>query len=193
MTQDARIDAAIAKAGDFARPILTELRAALHEAEPGLTETVKWGRPFFELEGRPIAFMAAFKAHCGFGFWRGPETGKESEAAGQYGKLLSLADLPPRAELVVLIRAQIAQARTEKPAAPPRVRKPELPMPDDFAGALAAAPEANAHFRAFAPGQRRDYIEWITEAKRPETRAKRLATAVCEIAQGRRHNEKYRG
>lgn len=192
MATDARVDAVIAKAGDFARPILIELRAALHEAEPALTETIKWGRPFFELEGRPFAFMAAFKAYCGFGFWRGPETGREDEGAGQYGRLASLADLPPRGELVALIRVQAAGARIAERPTPPPARKPAIPVPDDLTTALAASPEAEAQFAAFTPSQRRDYLEWITEAKRPETRTKRIATAISEIAAGRRHNEKYR-
>ncbi|PZU10144.1 YdeI/OmpD-associated family protein [Sphingomonas sp.] len=192
MASDPRIDAAIAKAGDFARPILIELRAALHEAEPTLSETIKWGRPFFELDGRPFAFMAAFKAHCGFGFWRGPETGREAEGAGQFGRLLSSADLPPRRELVALIRAQAADARAPKPAAAPRAAKPDLPVPDDLAAALAADAGAQARFAGFAPGQRRDYIEWVIGAKRPKTRAKRIAETVARVARGIRRNEEYR-
>ncbi|MDO6416853.1 YdeI/OmpD-associated family protein [Sphingomonas sp. BIUV-7] len=192
MAKDDRVDAAIAKAGDFAKPILGRLRAALHEAEPGLVETIKWGRPFFELDGRPFAFMAAFKAHCGFGFWQGAETGREEEGAGQYGRIASLADLPPDAELVALIRARAAEARLERPSRPRRIAKGEAALPDDLASALAADPQAAAHFAGFAPGQRRDYIDWVTEAKRPETRARRIGETVAQVAQGLRRNEKYR-
>jgi len=95
MTSDPRVDAYIARQGEFARPILEHLRAAVHAACPEAEETMKWSMPHFVHKGEILAGMAAFKAHATFGFWRGKEvvgeTGAERDAMGQFGRLRSLA------------------------------------------------------------------------------------------------------
>src|SRR5262245_28718851 len=97
--KDPRIDASIAQSGDFAKPILTHLRKLIHTACPDVTETIKWGMPFFEYKGQ-LCNMAAFKAHCSFGFWKGEllfgrkPGGAEDEGMGYFGKLTKLSDLP---------------------------------------------------------------------------------------------------
>jgi uncharacterized protein YdeI (YjbR/CyaY-like superfamily) len=197
MAADPRIDDYIAAQADFARPILAHLRAAVHAACPGAEETLKWGMPAFLWNGQILATMAAFKAHAPFGFWRGKdvvgETGAERGAMGQFGRLTSLADLPEPAVLDRLIRK--AMAVGEAGAAPRGVKHPkaEIPVPDDLSTALDANDAARASFEAFPPGARREYLEWITSAKRPETRAGRIARAVEWIAEGRRRNWKYEG
>ncbi|NIJ06579.1 uncharacterized protein YdeI (YjbR/CyaY-like superfamily) [Sphingomonas vulcanisoli] len=190
MPQDQRIDAFIAKAQPFAQPILRQVRKAMHAALPDVEEAIKWGMPFFLIGGRPFANMAAFKAHAAFGFWKGPRTGKEADAMGQYGRLTKVEDLPPEPEFIALIRAQAASAASAlpKPKAPP---KPALETPDDLAEALASDAEACAVFHGFPPGCRREYIEWIVQAKRPETRASRIAKAVAQMAEGKKLNWKY--
>ena len=77
---DPRVDAYIAKSAPFARPIQKRLRAAVHEACPEAEETIKWGMPFFLVDGKVLCFMAAFKAHAGFGFWRRGKTAVLGEA-----------------------------------------------------------------------------------------------------------------
>ena len=197
MSSDPRIDAYIARQADFARPILEHLRRLVHDAAPEAEETIKWGMPFFTLKGRPLANMAAFKAHASFGFWKAGEvigpTGSEREAMGQFGRLASIADLPPEDELKGLIR-RAAEVAAEGPK--PRERKapkPELPVPAELRAALDAEPRAAATFDGFPPGCRREYVEWVSEAKRPETRAKRVAQAVEWMAEGKRRNWKYEG
>jgi uncharacterized protein YdeI (YjbR/CyaY-like superfamily) len=197
MSRDPRIDAYIARQADFARPILEHLRRLVHDAAPEAEETIKWGMPFFTLKGRPLANMAAFKAHASFGFWKAGEvigpTGSEREAMGQFGRLASIADLPPEDELKGLIR-RAAEVAAEGPK--PRERKapkPELPVPAELRAALDAEPRAAATFDGFPPGCRREYVEWVSEAKRPETRAKRVAQAVEWMAEGKRRNWKYEG
>jgi hypothetical protein len=196
MTQDPRIDAYIARQADFARPILEHLRAAIHAACPEAEETLKWSMPHFLYKGGILAFMAAFKAHATFGFWRGSEVvgaaGAGEPAMGQFGKLRSLADLPPPEELAALIRKAMAAAGNgEKRPRPSKPPKPAPETPPDLAAALADAPPARAAFDAFPPSCRREYVEWIVEAKRPETRAKRIAQAVAWMAEGKRRNWKY--
>ncbi len=194
--RDPRIDAYIAKAAPFARPILEHLRALVHRAAPEIVETVKWGMPFF-VQGGNVCHMAAFKAHCGFGFWRGGlagGTGKEGEAMGQFGRLTTLDDLPPERELVALVRAAVAaNASGVKKPARPRAPRPEAEVPEDLARALRSRGNAAARktFEGFAPSHRREYIEWIVEAKTEATRARRLATTLDWLAEGKSRNWRY--
>jgi uncharacterized protein YdeI (YjbR/CyaY-like superfamily) len=195
-TTDPRIDAYIERAAAFAPPILKLLRDAVHEACPSVDETIKWSMPFFVLDGRPFANMAAFRQHCAFGFWRGREVadqGKNGEAMGQFGRIASPADLPSRRELVRLIR-QAAAAAASTPAAkaaPRKAAKAPLAVPAELAEALAGDRKARTTFEAMPPSHRREYVEWISEAKRDETRARRVAQAVAWLAEGKSRNWKY--
>jgi uncharacterized protein YdeI (YjbR/CyaY-like superfamily) len=191
MKSDPRIDAKIAAAAPFAQPILHYIRACVGEACPDAEETIKWGMPFYLLQGKPFAMMSSFKAHAAFGFWKGRSTGKEEEAMGQYGRLTSLADLPPRPAFLALIRAGAEAAVVPAPPRPRKPPKPALAEPEAFTAALAAHPAARTGFDGLPPGARRDYLEWIGDAKRPETRAARIEKAVTQCADGRKLNWKY--
>jgi uncharacterized protein YdeI (YjbR/CyaY-like superfamily) len=201
---DPRIDAYIAQAAPFARPILAHVRAAMHAALPEAKETIKWGHPFFTLAGKPFANMAAFKAHCALGFWKGGRpiaeaaAPPEGKAMGQFGRVESLADLPSAAalrKLVVSARQAYVEAQAVAAAAPPaprRAPKEAPPVPDDFAAALRAAlTPATKAFAGFTPSQQREYIDWIVEAKRAATRESRIGQAVEWIAEGKTRNWKY--
>jgi uncharacterized protein YdeI (YjbR/CyaY-like superfamily) len=196
MAKDARIDAYIARQADFARPILEHLRAAVHAACPEAGETLKWGMPHFLYKGQMLAGIGAFKAHATFGFWRAKEvlgeTGAERDAMGQFGRLTSIADLPPDDVLRALIRKAMALTdsgtrRARAKAAP----KPQPETPAELEAALSANPAARATFDGFPPSCRREYVEWVAEAKRPETRDKRIAQAVEWMAEGKKRNWKY--
>lgn len=195
--RDPRIDAYIANAEPFARPILARLRALVHEACPDADETIKWGMPFFVAGGASLCHMAAFKRHAAFGFWRHAEVmggERPAEGMGSFGKLASLDDLPPKRELVALLkRAAALNASGTKPvrSAAKQAPRPLPGMPADFAVALEAMPAAKRAYDAFAPSHRREYLEWILEAKRAETRAKRIVQAVEWLAEGKSRNWKY--
>ena len=196
MTRDPRIDAYIARQADFARPILEHLRSAVHAACPEAEETLKWSMPHFLYKGQMLAGMAAFKAHATFGFWRAKEvlgeTGAEREAMGQFGRLASVTDLPPDDVLHALIRKAMALTDAGgRPARPKAAPKPELETPPELESALSANSAARATFDGFPPSCRREYVEWVVEAKRPETRNKRIAQAVEWMADGKRRNWKY--
>ena len=196
MSRDPRIDAYIERQAEFARPILAQLRAAVHAACPECEEAVKWGMPAFLYKGSILCQMAAFKAHATFGFPRGAEvtggTGKERGAMGSFGRLASLGDLPDEETLASLIRKATAlEDAGAKRTPPPKHPKPPLELPPDLGKALAANASARAHWEAFPPGSRREYAEWIVGAKRPETRARRVAQAAEWIAGGKRRNWKY--
>jgi uncharacterized protein YdeI (YjbR/CyaY-like superfamily) len=196
MSTDPRIDSYIARQADFARPILLHLRSAVHSACPEAEETMKWSMPHFLYKGRMLVGMAAFKAHATFGFWRSKdvvgETGAECDAMGQFGRLTSVDDLPADDVLRALIRKAMALSdegtRPARPKAPP---KAELETPPELEAALFENPAARATFESFPPSCRREYVEWVVEAKRPETREKRIAQAVEWMAQGKRRNWKY--
>jgi uncharacterized protein YdeI (YjbR/CyaY-like superfamily) len=196
MSTDDRIDAYVARQADFARPILEHLRRAVHSACPEAEEALKWGMPHFLYKGQILAGMAAFKAHATFGFRRAREvlgeTGVEREAMGQFGRLASVADLPPDETLHELIRK--AMALTDSGRRPPRSEPPPetaVETPPELAAALDSNPAARAAFENFPPGARREYSEWVAGAKRAGTRAGRVAQAVEWIAEGKRRNWKY--
>lgn len=190
---DPRIDAYIVKAAPFAQPILTHFRALVHRVLPEVEEGIKWGMPAFMIGGKNVAGMAGFKAHCAVMIHGEGRLG-EGEGMGGYGKIAALSDLPGDDVLEVAIREaaeRVAARGTARKPAPKKPPKAEIPMPADFAVALAAVPQAKGHFEGFAPGQRREYLEWITEAKQPATRERRIAQAVEWIAEGKKRNWKY--
>ena len=192
---DPRIDAYIARQADFARPILQHIRRLVHAAAPEADETIKWGMPHFTVGGRMLGGMAGFKAHATLSLWQANdiagETGNGREAMGHFGRLTSVADLPPEEDLTAAIRRAADAAGEGRNPRPKQPQKPELATPPDLAAALHGEPAAPATFAAFPPGCRREYVEWVTEAKRLENRARRIAQAVEWIAQGKRRNWKY--
>ena len=192
---DPRIDAYIAGQADFARPILDHLRAAIHAVCAQAEETLKWGMPAFMYKGEILASMASFKEHATFGFWRGTEVLGDGEpkldAMGQFGRLRSIADLPEPDMLKELV--QKAMSLTDSGVKPVRNKasKGDFSIPEDLEAALRSNGAASAGFAAFPPGAQREYVEWVTEAKRPETRAKRVKQAVEWISEGKKRNWKY--
>ena len=193
MPRDPRIDAYIDKAGDFAQPVLRHFRELVHSTIEGAEEAVKWGMPHFTHNGKNIAGMAAFKAHCAV-IVHGSGRQGEEDGMGSYGKVKSLDDLPDDAELAARLveareRIDVAGSAVKRP--PKRESKPDLPAPQDFEAALRENARARATFDAFPPSQRREYVEWVSEAKQDATRAKRLATAIEWLAEGKRRNWKY--
>jgi uncharacterized protein YdeI (YjbR/CyaY-like superfamily) len=200
VTTDARVDAYIGAAQPFARPILICLRALVHGACPGVEEDIKWGMPAFMYRGRILAHMAAFKAHCAFGFSHGKEVvdlGLGGRAMGQFGRIAALGNLPPKPEMAALVKK--AAALIDAGAKPPRAGKsgaadtrgvqPEKPA--DLAAALRRSAAARRFYDGLASGHQREYVAWITEAKRDDTRQRRVAQTVAWLAEGKRRHWKY--
>jgi len=190
------VDAYIAKSAEFARPILEQLRAIVHATCPEVEEGIKWGMPFFSYRDSPMCHMAAFKQHCSFGFWLSKDVtgGNVGDGMGQFGKLASPKDLPPKKELAALLRkamalneAGVKHVRTKAGGKPPSA------PPEDLATLLAKRQHAAArkNWAGFPPGAQREYIDWITDAKTDATRQKRLATTLEWLAEGKRRNWKY--
>jgi len=195
LSRDPRIDAYIAKAQPFARPILEHVRERVHAVLPDVEEAIKWSMPAYMLGGRIVLITAAFKALAALNFWRGQELrgdGANADAMGQFGKIASVDQLPLDAELDRLI-GEAAELAKSAPA-PRKVKHAPKPAPElhpDFAAALAKAPKAKAALDGFPPSAQRDYFEWIAEAKQDATRQKRIATAIEWLSEGKRRHWKY--
>jgi uncharacterized protein YdeI (YjbR/CyaY-like superfamily) len=200
-----KVDAYIAKAKPFAQPILKYLRELVHAACPDVVEGIKWSRPFFEHKGMILGNMSAFKEHCSFGFW-GEEIGAvlratkvlQEDGMGSLGKITRVEDLPPKKELAALLKRAVEFIDSGQYTSPITARhkvvkapKATLEPPPEFARALKANGKAAGVFAAFSPSCKREYVEWIAEAKRAETRDKRIATAVEWIGEGKQRNWKY--
>ncbi|MFZ1080814.1 MAG: YdeI/OmpD-associated family protein [Candidatus Kryptoniota bacterium] len=196
--KDPHVDAYIARSAEFAKPILKHIQKVVQDACPDVEEAIKWGMPNFLYEGM-MCNMAAFKEHCAFGFWKGELIfgGKysdgEQEAMGNFGKITKVSDLPPKEVLIGYIKK--AMKLNEENIKAPAVRKArgtvELAVPSYFMDALKKSRKALATFENFGPGNKRDYVEWITEAKTKETKKKRIETAIEWMAEGKIRNWKY--
>jgi uncharacterized protein YdeI (YjbR/CyaY-like superfamily) len=195
MKTDPRIDAYIERKAEFAQPILRHLREVVHAACPECEETMKWSSPHFMYKGQMLAGMAAFKQHATFGFWRGSlVVGKSDEqltGMGQFGRLTRIEDLPPRKQFEALVKK--AMQLTDEGVKPPRDKhkKEAFSVPQDLRAAIDANPAAAATFEGFPPSAQREYVDWVSEAKRDETRAKRLAQTVEWLSEGKRRHWKY--
>ena len=191
MKTDTRVDDYIAKAAPFAQPILRHLRQVAHDALPQGAEAIKWGMPHFCVNGKNVAGMAAFKAHCSFTIHG---EAKQGEGMGQCGKIASLSDLPADAELVARLQDIAAVIETGGSATgggKKRAPVKESAVPEDLAERLGKNAAAKATFDGFTAAQRRDYVDWITGAKREATRASRLDQAVEWLAEGKKRYWKY--
>jgi uncharacterized protein YdeI (YjbR/CyaY-like superfamily) len=199
-TKDPRIDLYIYNAADFARPILLHLRELIHVACPDVQETIKWSFASFDYKG-PMCSMASFKQHCAFGFWKASlmkdktlaANAKSESAMGHYGKITSLKDLPSDKKIIAHIKE--AMMLNEKGIKlPPRkvtTAKKEIVIPVYFLKQLKKNKKALTTFNSFSASHKREYIEWITEAKTDETKNRRMETAIEWISEGKSRNWKY--
>lgn len=196
--KDPRIDAYIANAAPFAQPILKHIRAVVHAGCPDVEETIKWNMPHFDHRGL-MCGMAAFKQHCSFGFWREaagavPSNGNDREGMGQFGRITSPADLPPRLTLIGYVRKAVelkdASAKAAKPARP-KAKAAPVTAPDYLRTVIAKNLAAKATWDRLSNSHRNEYIEWVTDAKRDATRTKRLATTLEWLAAGKPLNWRY--
>ncbi len=194
-----KVDAYIAKAAPFAQPILNAIRERVLASGVELEETLKWNSPSWTHEGKLLCGMGAFKAHCVFGFWHKDmqvelaKLGKSKVGVGgiHRERLVDLSEVPSAAAMKKLMKKAAELALSDKPAMKRSVPKPEAQVPADLERALALNKAAAAHFHAFTPGKRREYIDWITGAKRDTTRLARLEQAIEWIAAGKSRHWKY--
>lgn len=193
MPKSPQVDAYIARQKDFARPILEHIREIVHTACPEVTEVLKWNCPAFEYHG-VLCGMAGFKEHCRFILWKWKlivEHGAPNDEDGPFGTITSIKDLPPKKVFVGYIRKAMQLNEEGVKVARETRRRPELPEPQILTAALKRNNAARKTWDKFPPSHRREYIEWITEAKTDATREKRLATTLEQLAAGKSRNWKY--
>jgi uncharacterized protein YdeI (YjbR/CyaY-like superfamily) len=192
VSREPRIDAYIANARPFARPILEKIRERVHAVMPDVEEAMKWSHPTYCKGGKIVLATAAFKEHAAVNFWRGQELGFETSdgAMGQLGRLTGVEDLPTDFDQMIGRAAELS-ASTPAPRKTKHEPKPQPLMHPEFAAALDNAPKAKASLEAFSPSAQREYLEWISEAKQDATRHKRIATALEWLAEGKRRHWKY--
>jgi uncharacterized protein YdeI (YjbR/CyaY-like superfamily) len=198
--KDARIDLYISKSADFAKPILIHLRELIHTACPDVQETIKWGFASFDFKG-PMCSMASFKQHCAFGFWKASLfkdksllSNAESESAmGHYGKITSLKDLPSDKKIIAHIKEAIMlnEKGIKLPSRKVATAKKKVVVPDYFIKQMKKNKKAFTTFENFSPSHKREYVEWITEAKTNETKNRRMETAIEWMSEGKPRNWKY--
>ncbi|HVZ98077.1 MAG TPA: YdeI/OmpD-associated family protein [Chitinophagaceae bacterium] len=196
--KDKRIDEYIARSEAFSKPILLHIRKLVHQACPEVQENIKWGFPHFDYKGI-MCSMASFKNHCAFGFWKyalmkdAQQMADNNEnAMGHLGKIKSLQDLPSDKKIIAWVK-EAMQLNDKDIKLPERKKKDkkEIVVPDALQTALNKNKKALEHFTGFPPSHKREYIEWITEAKTDETRNRRIAQTVEWVAEGKGRNWKY--
>ena len=193
------IDAYIAKSSDFAKPILTHLRDLIHRACPEVEEKMKWSFPHFDYKGEMMCSMASFKEHCAFTFWKASllkdpqliENAKSESAMGHFGRIQSLQDLPSDSRILSYIKEAMKLNDDGIKIKKTVFAKPEPDIPDYFVKELKKNSAAQKAFKAFSPSCRREYVEWITDAKTEPTRNKRMSQAIEWISEGKKRNWKY--
>jgi hypothetical protein len=193
--KDPRVDAYIRNAVPFAQPVLSTIRETVHAACPGVEEAMKWRFPHFLYKGM-LCSMASFKGHAAFGFWKGSlVTGgpRGVDAMGHFGRLTKVSDLPSKKVLAGYIEkaATLNEQGVKEPRAKRRPAPQAMTIPGDLAAAFKKSKKAQTGFDALSPSHKREYLEWITEAKGAETRARRLAQAIEWMAEGKSRNWKY--
>ena len=195
--KDKRVDEYIAKCADFAKPILNHIRGLVHKAVPDVEETMKWSFPHFDYLGEMMFSMASFKEHMAMGFWKvsimkDPDKILHPDVAmGNFGRIKSIKDLP--ADKIIIKYLKEAARLNEEGIKVKKVVAPkkELETPDYFIKALNKNKTAKKVFDEFSYSKKKEYVEWITEAKTEATRDKRLETAIEWIAEGKSRNWKY--
>lgn len=199
-SKDPRIDAYIKKSAPFAQPILKHIREVVHKACPETEETIKWGFPHFDYKGM-LCSMAAFKQHCSFGFWKGAIMKDDKQLLnrvgvtdmGHFDKITSMKDLPSDKILTAYIKVamQLNDEGVKLPAKPKTTEKKPLEPPPELQAALKKNKAAQIVFEGFSPSHKKEYIEWITEAKTEATRDKRIATTIEWLTEGKSRHWKY--
>ena len=191
--RDPRIDAYIAKQAEFARPILSYFRDAVHQGCPECEEDLKWNSPAFIYKGGILAGCAGFKQHVQVGFWKHDLLLPKQKRDGMgFGKITTVAQLPPKKELLTLVKkAMELQDSGAKSPMMAKTKRARIPQPHALRAALAKNRKAKTVYDDFSPSHKREYHEWIADAKGDDTRARRVEQAVQWMAEGKPRNWKY--
>jgi len=179
------------------RAELIRLRKILRSTD--LEETVKWGAPCYTCDGKNVVGLGAFKSYLGLWFFQGALLADKSKVLinAQEGKTKALRQWRFTSSKEInasLIKAYVNEAielqRQGAAIKPDRGRPVEVPP--QLKRALAGNKTASRAFNALTPGKQREYADYISSAKREETRSKRLEKIIPMIAAGQGLHDRYR-
>lgn len=163
-----------------------------------LQETVKWGAPVYTYNGKNIVAVGGFKSYFGIWFYKGVFLKDEANLLlnAQQGTTKSLrqwrfSNINEINEQLLLKYINEA-IEIEKAGLEIKPDKKQIVVPDLLQNQLDTAPELNTKFNALTPFKQREYCEYISTAKREETKLTRLEKVKPLILQGLGLNDKYR-
>lgn len=195
------IDEYINKSEDFARPILNHLREIIHQACPEVSEVIKWSFPNFEYRGQILCSMASFKKHCSFGFWLGAEMEDPDNilnkvgntSMGNFGKITSISSLPKDILIIKYIHEAMKLSENGvKKKTSSTTDKKSLIIPEYIIEFIEKHPKAKDVFNNFSYSCKKEYVQWIEEAKQESTKLKRLEKAIIMMEEGKEFNWQYK-
>ena len=111
MQHNPDVDAYIDRQAEFAQPILKHVRALAHTAFPDGEEVLKWGVPYFTVNGKNAVGMAAFKQHASVMVCSEERAGG---GMGNFGKLTAVDQLPGDDELIAQFRDSAVKVQSAK-------------------------------------------------------------------------------
>jgi uncharacterized protein YdeI (YjbR/CyaY-like superfamily) len=190
------VDTYIMESGSWMNTLL-ELRELMLIA--GFEETVKWGIPVYCLENKNLVGLAYFKSYAGLWFFQGAFLNDKggvlvSGTEGQTKAQRQLRIYPNEKLKTALIKRFIKETVTNHKAGVHLVKaKPkETILPEELKTALSQNKIAHKKFALLAPYKKREFADYISQAKRVETKKARLEKILPMIEEGRGLNDKFR-
>ncbi|MEO9802317.1 MAG: YdeI/OmpD-associated family protein [Reichenbachiella sp.] len=191
-----KIDAYLTTVSSEHRPVLELIRKTVNAVDDRIQEDWKWRAPCFSLEGL-VCWFVAFKSHVGLNFFKGAliedihNAFVESEDEDKGNRMIHFKSIDEVKVKVIQDYVKQAVLLNEQGIKIDFPKRKTLETPDYLIEALNKNKKAKDVFESFTDAQRKDYIEWLVEAKREETRNKRMTQAIEWIAEGKTRNWKY--
>ncbi len=194
-----QINQYIAENPEWQRKLLVRLRQLIHSTDAEVEETWKWNSPHFDHQGIMIG-LQAFKEHVAVWFHKGSlikdpkklfEKLPKGEEKGMRSYKLHEGDALNEAAFVDLVKQAVALNVKGTKLTDAKPAKKALVLPEDLGSVLHKDPTAWANWEAFSYSHKKEYIEWVTDAKQEETRKRRIAQALEKIREGESKEEKH--
>ncbi|MFB9862360.1 DUF1801 domain-containing protein [Rufibacter immobilis] len=185
-----KIEAFFANAPAFAQPICAKIRQAIATADPALKPSWKWNAPVYEKAGAGmVCAIGVFKQHVNLSFMQGvllPDP-HQLFTSSQDAKAMRSVKFTEASQVQEPLLVEYLKAATQlKPGtAAKSAERNTIDLPDDLKQALTQAGQLE-NFEKMAYTHRKEYVRWVTEAKRAETRTSRLQKTVERISEGKK-------
>ncbi|GAB2541876.1 DUF1801 domain-containing protein [Rufibacter soli] len=188
--QEEKIDAFFTNAPAFAKPICEKLRLAIDEADPALKPSWKWGTPVYEKAGASmVCAISVHKQHVNLTFFQG------AQVPDTYGVFTTGLDGKNMRTIRFTEVGQVKEEQIVEYVRAATLVKPDksgkstersvIEIPEDLKQALAHAKQLEK-FEQMAYTHRKEYVRWVSEAKRQETRDGRITKTVERITEGKK-------